>query len=309
MHVVTGGGLLSTVRNTVAFNLEARRLTRQSAARAGGPVAERVAAFNARRIVLTVTSGRTGTDTVSKLFGYLPDTASLHEPNPNHRFILNRVQSRPEEAAWFFWHLQAPALLERIGANVVETSHLFCKGFFEPCIAAGFRPNILFMERETRAVAQSLLLKNAVPGRTGAGYRYLIAPDDEPYLPVENAEGLSDYQLCYWYALEIEERQRLYAELAAELGLTCATIATPELSDAERLVQTVTALELADEATAREAVSNMAVGKAYNATPRDKLKDLAIDADAEEEALSARLGASLGRAELDRRIARAKSYL
>lgn len=309
MHLVSGGGPIATLRNTLAFNLEARRLTRLGAARAGEPLEERVAAFNARRVVLTVTSGRTGTDTVSKLFGDLPDTTSLHEPNPNHRFILHRVQSRPEEAAWFFWHLQAPALLARDGANVVETSHMFCKGFFEPCIAAGFRPSLLFMERETQAVAQSLLLKNAVPRRTGAGYRYLVAPDDEPYLPVEGAESLSDYQLCYWYALEIETRQQLYAELASELGLTTAKIATGELSDAARLVETVTALGLADEEAAQEAVAKMAVGKAFNATPRDKLKELKIDAEAEEAALRERLGASLGWTELGRRIERAKSFL
>lgn len=310
MHIVKRGRLGETLRNTVAFHANAAHLGllgRLRAARAtSATLADTVAAFNAKTVVLTVTAGRTGTDTVSQLLKYLPDTHASHEPNPNHRFILARVQSDPAAAARFFRHLQAPSITARPGTRIVESSHLFCKGFFEPCIAMGFRPALLMLERDKRTTALSHLRKNSVPGRSGAGYRYVIAPTDRPYLRIDMANSLSDYQLCYWYCLEIELRQALYGMVAKELGMVTARIRTDELSDPERLTETCVTLGLADAATARAALEKAGVGTAHNATPKSKSGALAFDPDAEEAALRARLHAPADADEVWHRIEKAK---
>lgn len=313
MHVVRRDSLWSTVRNTAAFHYNSRLLQlkgRHRAARSSAATLQDVVeAFNARRVVLTVTAGRTGTDSISQLFKHLPDTHSSHEPNPNYRFILARVQNDPKAAARFFWYLQAPALIERHRSRVFESSHLFCKGLFEPCIAAGFRPSILNIRRDARAVALSLLRKNAVPGRTGAGRRYLISPNDETYLAVKDAASLSDYQLCYWYCLEIELRQNLYGEVAKSEGLRIASIQTSELNELHRLVEICVELGLATTDVAHEALLNAGVGTAHNASPAKKNIYDNFDLDAEEKDLRDKISNAADVQVVLERISEAKRLL
>ena len=83
-------------------------------------------------------------------------------------------------------------------------SHLTCKGFIEPLIELGLRPCFLIISRPAREVAISLLKIGATPERTGPGRLVLIGPEYSPFLPLDDWERLSDYQLCYWYAREID---------------------------------------------------------------------------------------------------------
>ena len=68
-------------------------------------------------------------------------------------------------------------------------------------------------------MATSLFKIGAVPERTGAGRLVLIGPQHSPFLPLPEWRDLSDYQLCYWYAREIEFRQEHYRTFFAERGL------------------------------------------------------------------------------------------
>ncbi|WP_147126232.1 hypothetical protein [Shimia ponticola] len=314
MHIVNRGSTYNTVRGTIAFHYNALHLRGMARVKATlgsqASLQKTVDEFNAKRVVLTVTAGRTGTDSLNHLFRHLPDTHASHEPNPNHRFILARVQHDPVLAARFFWYLQAPSIVSRAGSHVVESSHLFCKGFFEPCIAAGFRPALVMLQRDTRTTALSHQRKHAVPGRTGAGHRYLIAPTDRPYLKVDAPESLTDYQLCYWYCLEIELRQKLYSEIASELGMPIFTMQTKQLSDVEKLVEACVALGLADAGNARQALEKAGVGTAHNATTaQSKSRELNFDPAAEEDALHARLQEPAGLDEVRRRIEEAKRLI
>jgi hypothetical protein len=314
MHVVKGAGLRTTLRNTAAFQLRAALLLARArfgaATTSRAALARRVGAFNARNVVLTVAAGRTATETASRLFGHLPDTTSLHEPEPHHRFILARVQHDPAAAARFFWHVQVPAILARPGRNQVETSHLFCKGFFEPCIAAGFRPALLMLRRDLRATALSLLRKQAVPGRTGGGLRYLMTPQDRPYLGLDGGgAGLSDFQLCYWYCLEIALRQQLYAEIAAGLGLRVAWLDLGDLGSLDRLAGTAAALGLADADAARAALAGVALETVYNAGTRAAAEGVETDLDAAEAAVRARLLQPATAAGVQARIDAARRWL
>ncbi|MDU8913518.1 hypothetical protein [Aestuariicoccus sp. MJ-SS9] len=193
--------------------------------------------------------------------------------------------------------------------NTVETSHAFCKGFFEPSVAAGFRPSLLLLTRDTRTTALSHRRKNAVPRRTDAGFAHLIAPSDDVYLPVADPASLSDYQLCYWYCLEIQLRQTLYTRIAEKLDMKVVRMETSELSDMDRLVEVVTPLGLADATSARAALARAGVEKAHNATPKAKQTAPDFDLETEGAALLARLGPPATVADVQVRIDRARSFL
>src|SRR5262249_54837180 len=75
----------------------------------------------------------------------------------------------------------------------------------------GLRPRFIILRRNAREVAKSHLMMNVIPGRNEEGYLVLTSPSDPNSLPLPNWHDYSDYQLCYWYAKDIERRQTAYA--------------------------------------------------------------------------------------------------
>ena len=125
----------------------------------------------------------------------------------------------------------------------VETSHLVSKGFFEASLALGLRPQLLSVSREPSQVAASLLKINAVPTRSRAD-QYLVRPQDSPYLRLGTTKDLSDYQLCLWYALEIELRTKLYERVAEDLGLTWVSMTVEDMNDLDAMTGVAVGLQL-----------------------------------------------------------------
>jgi hypothetical protein len=192
-HIVNRqGSPYRNVRNTLAFNVQRARMVRY--ARAFGEratqsdIEKSTGEFNSRNIVFTVTAGRTGTDTLSKICNLPESTLAEHEPMPHYRYFLGLVQKDVKLAAHVFSQLKVPYILSTPHKSYVETTHLFCKGFLEPCLAYGFRPSLVILTRNARQVATSLLQKNAVPGAHGAGYRHLIAPNDSVFLKLDSKQ-------------------------------------------------------------------------------------------------------------------------
>jgi hypothetical protein len=175
-----------------------------------------------KRIIFTVTSGRSGSAYLSQLLQAVPGLHAEHEPEPNFAHVMRRVQHNPAIAFAFLREHKLPAIAKVAEPVYAETSHLTCKGFIEPMIQLGLRPGLIFLRRSPREVAWSLQERNTIPGRTPLGCAYLLEPRDPFVLPLIGWETLSDYQLCFWYALEIEHRCLRYVALASELGLPTA---------------------------------------------------------------------------------------
>ena len=189
-----------------------------------------IAALNAKTLLLTVTSGRSGTGLLTALLRACPGIVAEHEPLPRVNFVLRSLVLAPEMAAAWLAHEKLPAMLARAtGPVYAETSHLFCKGLIEPMLDLGLRPRFIILTRPAPEVARSLFQMNVVPERTGAGRLVLLGPRDPGVLPVAGADGLTDYQLCYWYAREIERRQAAYAGLFAARGLAAFRIGMHDL--------------------------------------------------------------------------------
>lgn len=177
--------------------------------------------LSTKRLCFTVTSGRSGTKLLAELLRGGAGICAEHEPAPRFNYVLRSILDCPEAARWWLETEKLPAMAERVGAETAyaETSHLTCKGFIEPLLELGLRPVLLFVARPARDVARSLFKIGAIPERTPSGRLVLIGPAHSPFLRVADWENWTDYQLCYWYAREIERRQGYYRKLASRVGL------------------------------------------------------------------------------------------
>jgi len=207
-----------------------------------------------KNLVFTVTAGRTGTMLLRNLLALAPDTTSLHEPEPAFHRYLRRVQRDPAFAREFLLRYKLPAICDFSQRSYCETSHVFCKGFLEPLLDLGIRPNLLVLRRDPRSIALSLLARETVPERTHYGIEFLLSPRDPGVLPLPGWRRMSDYQLVFWYALEMERRQRDYAWLARQRGCMVLEMTTPELRDGARFLRLCDDLGLLDAGSDRAAM-------------------------------------------------------
>jgi hypothetical protein len=190
-----------------------------------------------KQLILTVTAGRTGTAYLHNLFRLFPGIDSVHEDEPSYVHVMRRVQTQPAEAITFLTRFKFPVIAACKSRTYAETSHLFCKGFLEPMISLGIYPDLMLLRRNPRSIALSLLERNTIPGRTSTGTDYLLCPSDPNTLPLPLWEGLTDYQLCFWYALEVERRQQRYGDYMRQLGSNVCDYTANELHSPDRFIE------------------------------------------------------------------------
>lgn len=227
------------------------RLARDLAWKASGtvrarlPTAPLIAAVSTRRLIFSISAGRTGSKSLGEALALLPDVESLHEPKPNFVWAMQEVQTNPALATTFLLGAKLPAIARSRASVYFESSHLFGKGFYELLLALGLNPDLIMMRRDPRATALSHFRLNSVPGRTRPGMRYLIDPACPNFLPVEGWRGFTDYQLTYWYALETARRQAAYAAIAGRRGARVVWAEIAALADRKALAALLDDLALA----------------------------------------------------------------
>ena len=172
-----------------------------------------------KRLIFTISTGRSGTGYLSKIMGIIPGIVSHHEATPRFQHVMRHIQSDKNAAYEFWMQKKLPIIATEQSRVYVETSHLFCKGFVESLLDIGIRPDMIILHRPAREVSQSMCMLNTIPGRTEKGLKYYLSPDDPGVLTLPNWNRLSDYQLCYWYCLEIFRRSQFYLNLFQELNL------------------------------------------------------------------------------------------
>lgn len=207
------------------------------------------------RLIFTVTAGRTGSQFVAALIDTLDGVIGAHEPEPNLGRYVRTAQVQPEVICAFLSRDKLPAI-RRTGAGVyAETSNMFAKGFLEPALALGWRPGLLFLDRHPRQIALSHLKAVCLPGTSPTGTTALLMPSDPNVLPFPGWERVHPYQLCFWYALEMERRHHRYEEIARALGLPWFRTTARDLHDRDRFAALCAAFDLpAPDAAAHERV-------------------------------------------------------
>lgn len=257
-----------------------------------------LAAVRGKTLVLVVTAGRTGTTFLTRLLALCPDTTSTHEPEPSFVPVLRLVQHEPEQARTFLLEYKLPAIAAVPTRRYAETSHLLAKGFLEPLLALGIAPHVVALRRAPRRVAMSLLARRTVPGRGKLGLKYLVHPLDPGVLPLPDWQRFTDYQLCFWYALEMERRQQQYEAPIRAAGGAWVDVTAGELHDPARFLAVAEALQLLDADTDRGAL-RAAHAEVVAVTHNANAAAVEIaDAAAQEEAVWAATGAQALRAAL-----------
>jgi hypothetical protein len=183
-----------------------------------------------RRLIFVISTGRSGTEYLTQVLGLFQNVHAEHEPEPSFTNAFRTIATAPHLARQFWLDHKLPAIARSPAPIYAETSHLVCKGFLESGIELGLRPTLIHLVRRYRDTARSMLALNTIPARTFNGVRFYLGPEDHAFLPVPRAvfDRWHDYQLCYWYCLEIGERARVYAERFRPLGITVERV---ELDD------------------------------------------------------------------------------
>jgi hypothetical protein len=164
-----------------------------------------------KRLIFTVTTGRSGTEYLARCLALFRGVHAAHEPKPRFSSTWRAILAArdPHSAAREFWLAEKlPRIRRTRGHAYAETSHLACKGFLESLADLGIAADLVHLRRDPRAVATSLWHLGAIPGRTLKGVKHFLSPWDPNHLAWRDLEHAkpSDYQLCYWYALECDAR-------------------------------------------------------------------------------------------------------
>ena len=200
-----------------------------------------------KRIVLTVTSGRSGTGYLTEILGIHQDVVCFHEPAPSFEILLREAQ-RSREVAKEFWIEKKIPFINEIKSDVyIETSHLVCKGFLEPLFEMGIVPDVIILERASREISKSLFQLDTIPGRTEKALRFYLSPNDSNlFLRLPDWDQFNDYQLCFWYTLEILMRQKYYATVVKNMGGNVAYTSIEELNKLKNVEKLFDNLALAN---------------------------------------------------------------
>lgn len=189
------------------------------------------------RCLFTVTTGRSGSNYLTELLARCQGVVATHEPRPNFVHCMRHVQLHPDLAREFLVEDKLPAISYAARGKIyAETSHLFCKGFLEAWVQLPDVPvpDLILLNRDYRKVALSMLSLGTTPARTLRGAKWYLSPADATcYTQIPDWQSLDDYQLCYWYCLEIDERKRLYRELVTELGGRAVAVELTDLNSTE----------------------------------------------------------------------------
>jgi len=200
--------------------------------------------FN-KKLIFTMSTGRCGTDSLSRILNCLDGVDARHEPEPSFVRVM-RAGQHYWPLFFTFWIEQKLPYIHALRTQVyAETSHLFIQGFARPLLRLGVVPDIIVLTRPRREVALSMWRGGGIPGRNFMGQRYTLQPDDYVLAPLDGRwHDLDDYSLCYWFTLEIEARIAYYAPMFEAAGARVVHIKTEELSDRTQVRRLATELGL-----------------------------------------------------------------
>ena len=200
-----------------------------------------------KKLIVTISSGRSGTKHLSRILGMLPGVACEHEPDPNFVKEMRSAQEDPSIARDFIRGQKIPALAQKNHAIYAEISSLWCKGLLQAWLPdhSLTPPDIIILDRDVRLISLSLLRLGLTPERTPNGREWYLGPSaPTALLKVSNFDHWSDYQICFWYAMEVEARKLVLGRMALARGAKVTRISLGELSTWKGIYRIVRELDL-----------------------------------------------------------------
>ena len=202
------------------------------------------ASLHDKRLVFTIATSPEDTDSLTRILSVVPNIVCHHAANPSFARMRQQLLQN-EGCAYDFWLTQKlPRIADCASAIYIETSHLFGKGFAESLVDLGVVPDLIVLTNPIRETAVRLYQAGTIPGRTATDSIDLLTPDDDNVMPLFGWQHLHDYQLCYWYCLEMARRGQKYAKLCRSLGGRVVTTTMANLETLTGFRQFVMDLEL-----------------------------------------------------------------
>ncbi|HET9159100.1 MAG TPA: hypothetical protein VFN88_00675 [Caulobacteraceae bacterium] len=222
-----------------------------------------------KSMVFAVASGRSGTQSLAKIFEAVSNVHATHEGVPAFQDVMREALQDPSLARDFLLTRKLPAIAAIAEPIYLESSHVFAKGFLPPLLGLGLRPKLVFLKRDPRKIALSLERIGATPLRTRGGREHFLSPADPSMLPATPWDDFSNYQICYWYALETMRRQQILREMAMRAGCACRTMRIEELQTPNDVWSLMTSLGLpVEHSPTADAALAERVGQSFNQKPK-----------------------------------------
>lgn len=242
-----------------------------------------------KTLVFSVNAGRSGSKSLQKILDICPEVKAMHEPPPAFHDCAIHARQDPFFAKDFWEFLKLPAISKYPERIYVETSHLFAKGFIEPLIDIGICPKVIFIRRPAREIAMSFMRIRSIPGAEKKKWQrkqisFLLDPIKEKVLLNTNGwQRFSDYQKCFWYALEMQQRQILYKEILGDKYLEYFSCNTSDLSNVEKCIEIIEFIGANAESACRESLNRICQYK-FNQKENKKVHELSSlqDIDSQE---------------------------
>jgi len=197
-----------------------------------------------KRLIFVLSPGRCGTRYLSEVVATIPGMAAVHERPPDFADASRLAQFIPEAATRFWFDHKLPAIERYPELTYFETSHTFI-AFAGVALQMDNPPDLVVLTRPHREVALSRWRRGSVPGRTPRGNQYCLHPNAPGViLKVNNWRQFTDYQLCYWFCLEVEARSEHYAHLYARAGADVYRTSLAEIVTEQGFLKLVRSLHL-----------------------------------------------------------------
>lgn len=169
------------------------------------------------KVFYVASTGRSGTDSLSKLFEVIPTFYSTHEPEPAMNNLEMIAKNNGNAIPMKKLYRNSKRNMIRLGQlkhkkYYLEANHIFIKGFIEEIVEDfGDKLEVIHLYRDPVKVAKSILELNRVPGTVRGNEWYLDYRAKNNIIQIEDELDLNDdfkhdYYKCLWYWYEIEAR-------------------------------------------------------------------------------------------------------
>ena len=196
-----------------------------------------------KRIIIVLSSGRSGTGKLASVLSTVPGVYAAHEESPCYSFALDMPAKRRMQ----FVETKLALIDAAPGDVYCDTSFLIGQGFIESFLSFGVVPDVIRLERPVSESALSYYQLGSIPGEPWNGYErnpYFILPGENGAPPLTCWDELSDYGKCSWFCAEMRRRALVYSKVLGAYGARVARIQTAELNDVDAVNRVLETLDL-----------------------------------------------------------------
>lgn len=214
---------------------------------------------------------------LASLLSLCPKVAVAHETPPGREFDMADIarKSRIAPDAAVEWWRDVLKFVDKLPHPYFAlTTHLFATGPGDVLLDMKVVPDVIRVTRPPRDIALWMWRRGWVPAETADGYT--LHPDNPKHLALPNWSRYNAYQLCYWYALEMEARIEALAKRIADADGKVFVTNIENLSERAGLAKMVSKLDLPEPDWKR------LTGKQYDDGLPDALRDRLPSGDPEE---------------------------